>query len=358
VYPYALYIGVRERNRGALVLGIVTGLLAILAHPAAVLLAGGPLIVLSWTYLRPQYLRALWRRQGFRWGVVVALLVLVALLVRFIPILHGWITEHDENPASGQFLLRSPPRLLKPAVYILAFVESWTVPVVLIGAVGVYYLWQARDRTLALYLTSLFLFPLTFLCLIMFRTPVSTYYLLPAAPVLFLGAGVFLDRAFEADWKLGPRWLVPAVLLILVLVPGMPTLVSQYLNGRRFDFRGVAQWLQPKLTEGDVIFSDSPASMGYYLPDADVKHLRYNLEPLKEAVRAVGERGGGGALWIVAPAPAHAFRTNLKQGGLSRWIYDNCQLRNTIGGSRVDFRQQYLQVYRCPPAPGSPTAES
>ncbi|MGH7580032.1 MAG: hypothetical protein ACREM9_07665, partial [Gemmatimonadales bacterium] len=176
--------------------------------------------------------------------------------------------------------------------------------------------------------------------------------------VLFLGAGVFLDRVVEADWRLGPRWLVPVILVILVLVPGTPTLVSQYLNGRRFDFREVAEWLRPKLTPGDVIFSDSPASMAHYLPDAEVNHLRYNIEPLKDAVRAVGELGRGGALWIVAPAPAHAFRTTLKQGGLSRWIYDNCQLRNTIGGSRVDFRQQYLQVYRCPPAPGSPTGVS
>jgi hypothetical protein len=358
VYPYALYIGARERSRGALLLGIVTGLLALLAHPASVLLVGGPLIWLAWTYLRPQYLKAMWSRQSVRWGSLVALLVVAAILVRFVPILQRWIWEHDENPASGQFLLRSPPRLLKPAVYILAYVEAWTVPVVLIGALGIYLLWQGRDRTLGVFLASLILFPLTFLCLIMFRTPVSTYYLLPAAPVLFLGAGVFLDRAMEVDWRLRPRWLAPALLLVLVLIPGTPTLVSQYLNGRRFDFKGVAQWLQPSLTPGDVIFSDQPVALGHYLPDADVRHLRYNTTPLSEAVRAVGDLGRGGALWIVAPAPAHAFRTNLRQGGLARWIYDNCQLRNTVGRSRVDFRQQYLQVYRCPPAPGSPTGDS
>ena len=352
VYPYALYIGLRERNRRALALGVVTGLLATLAHPAAVLLVGGPMIWLMVTYLRPRYLKKWWAQRSVRWGILIALIVAGALLARFIPILQGWISEHDENPGSGQFLLRAPPRALKPLVYILAYTEGLTVPLILTGALGIFMLWQSRDRNLALFLASLVVFPLTFLCLILFRTPVSTYYLLPAAPVFFMGAGYFLDRVFEIDWKLRPRWLVPATLVVLVLIPGTPTLVSQFLNGRRFDFRGVARWIEPRLTPGDVIFSDQPVVLDHYLPGTKVERLRYNIAPLSESARAAQESGG--ALWIVAPAPAHAFRTNLKQGGLIRWIYDNCQLSNTVGRSRVDLRQQYLQVYRCPPATAPP----
>lgn len=358
LYPYALYIGVRERNRRAFALGIVTALLATLAHPAAVLLVGGPGIWLLATYARPRYLKALWSQRSFRWGMALALIVGGAILVRFIPILQGWISEHDANPGSGQFLLRAPPRALKPVVYILAFVEGWTVPLVLTAAVGMYLLWQSRDRVLALFLAGLVVFPLIFLCLVMFRTPVSTYYLLPAAPVLFIGAGIFLDRVCAIDWGLRPRWILPAALLILVLVPGTPTLISQYLNGRRFDFRGVAQWLTPQLTPGDAVFSDQPVALGHYLPGVPVQRLRYNITPLSESMREADESGRGGALWIVAPAPAHAFRTNLKQGGLIRWIYSNCQLSNTVGRSRVDFRQQYLQVYRCPPAASPVSSES
>ena len=358
LYPYALYIGVREGNRRALVLGLVTAALAVLAHPAAVLLVGGPGIWLLVTYLRPRRLKQLWGQRSFRWGVLAAVIVAAVVVARFIPILQGWISEHDENPGSGQFLLRAPPRALKPLVYLLAYTEGLTLPVVLTGAVGIYLLWRERDRTLALFLASLVVFPLTFLCLILFRTPVSTYYLLPAAPVFFMGAGVFLDRVFQIDWGLRPRWILPATLAILVLIPGMPTLVSQYLNGRRFDFRGVAQWLTPRLTPGDAVFSDQPVALGHYLPEIEIQRLRYNTAPLRESVQAVRELERGGALWIVAPAPAHAFRTNLKQGGLIRWIYDHCQLSNTVGRSRVDFRQQYLQVYRCPPAPSPAIGES
>ena len=274
----------------------------------------------------------------------------VAILIRFIPILQGWIYEHDANPGPGQFLLRKPPRPLKPVLYVLAYVEAWTIPLILAGAAGIHLLWRDRDRMLAHYLVSLFLFPLVFLCLVMFRTPVSTYYLLAAAPVFFMGAGYFLDRVWQMEWSLRPRWLVPALIVVLMLIPGTPTLVSQLLNGRRFDFKAVAEWLQPRLTPGDIAYSDQPVALNHYLPELDVERLRYSTEPLTEAVRTVERLGRGGALWIIAPAPAHAFRTNLRQGGLARWMYENCQLSNTVGRSRVDFRQQYLQVYRCPPS--------
>jgi hypothetical protein len=156
---------------------------------------------------------------------------------------------------------------------------------------------------------------------------------------------------FEIDWTLRPRWLLPATVAAVVLTAGAPTLISQYRNGRRFDFRGVANWLAPRLTPEDVIFSDQPMVLAYYLRGTQVQKLRPNRAPLMESVRALRQSGNGTALWIVAPAPAHAFRTDLKQAGLAGWMYDNCQLRNTVGAGRIDFRQQYLQIYRCPPSP-------
>ena len=218
--------------------------------------------------------------------------------------------------------------------------------------VGVYAVWR-RDRALGIFLASLALFPLAFIALISARTPVSTYYLLPTAPVFFIGAGVFLDRVFAADWGLRPRWLIPGTILVTFLSATMPTLVSQYRNGRRFDFRGGAQWLQPHVSEGDAIYSDQPMVLAHYLKGEEVQKLRANPEPLEEALDQV-RRSGGKALWVIAPAPAHAFRTNLKPGGLADWLWSTCQMRNTIGQGRLDFRQQYLQIYQCPP--GAPTA--
>jgi hypothetical protein len=350
VYPYAFYLGIRDGNRRALALGLVTAALAVLAHPVSILLVGGPVIWLAFTYLRPRYLKRAWANNSFRWGAALAVVLVGALTLRVLPLFQDWISMHDKNPGMGQFLLgpKKGPGI-KQLVLLTAYMESFTLPVVLGGSVGVYLFWQERDRTLGLFLGSLAFFPLAFIALVSARTPVSTFYLLPAAPVFFMGIGIFLDRIFQLDWGVRPRWLVPATILAVFISAGAPTLVSQYRNGRRFDFRGVAQWLEPRLSRGDVVFSDQPMVLAHYLKPLPVQKIRRNPDPLEEAVSEV-RRSGGEALWVVVPAPAHAFRTNLKPGGLADWIYTNCQMRNTVGTGRLDFRQQYLQVYRCPPS--------
>jgi Dolichyl-phosphate-mannose-protein mannosyltransferase len=357
VYPYAIYRGIREADSRLLALGIVTGVLAVLAHPVSILLVGGPAIWLLAVYLRPSQLSRLWSQRTLRWGVALAAVLLGILTVRLIPVFQGWIAEHDKAPGSGQFLLRAPGgQGLKQILYLVGYVESLTPPVALAGAVGVYLIWRERDRTLALLLISLGLFPVVFLALVSFRTPVSQYYLLPAIPVVFMGAGVFLDRLFEIDWKLRPRWLIPVTLTLIILSAGAPTLLSQYRDGRRWDFRSVARWMVPRLGSEDPVFSDQPLVLAHYLPGHEVQRLREPEALVQTAHRL--RQAGRGVMWIVLPAPSHAFRTSPLLGTLSYWMYENCQLRNTVGVGGFDFRQQYLQVYRCPPTPPRDLAAS
>ena len=87
--------------------------------------------------------------------------------------------------------------------------------------------------------------------------------------------------------------------------------------------------------------------MQYYLPEHPVEHLLLDLGLLTQAMDELKQAGRGGALWIVAPAPSNARRPTLKQGGMIEWIYGNCQLRNTVGVGRYDFRQDYLNIFRC-----------
>ncbi|HUR96233.1 MAG TPA: glycosyltransferase family 39 protein [Gemmatimonadales bacterium] len=349
IYPYALYLGIRDRSRSALAVGIVTAVLAALAHPVSVLLFGGLGLWLLTRFRRPADLKQLWDQRSVRWGLVVALILLVVMIVRFIPILQGWIAQHDRTGA-GQFLLR--PRVgdgLRQLVYLAAFVDGLTLPLALAGVLGLYILWSERDRPLALLLICLAGFPIVFLTLISLRTAVSTYYLLPAIPVFFLGAGVFIDRLIDADRTLRPRWLLPAAVTLLIVAAGVPTLVSDYRDGRRYDFRRAAMWLETRLAAADVVFSDQPIVLAHYLPERRIQKLRSSSEALADSLRGLERAGAGGSVWVVAPAASHAFRSNLKAGGLSTWIYANCQLRNSLGVGRVDYRQEYLQIYRCPP---------
>jgi len=87
VYPYALYLGVREGNRRALAFGLVTAVLAVLAHPVSILLVGGPAIWLALTYLRPRYLKDAWSHKGFRWGAALAVIVAAVIAARLLPLL-------------------------------------------------------------------------------------------------------------------------------------------------------------------------------------------------------------------------------------------------------------------------------
>ena len=355
IYPYALYLGVRDRNRWALAVGLVTLLLAVLSHPVSAILLGGPAIWLLVSFARPSRLRQAWTQRGFRWGVAVVAVLLLALAVRLVPLFEGWITMHDKNPGMGQFLLGPKwPNGPKQMLIVMAYLESLTFPLSAAAIAGVYLIWRQRDPSLGLLLATLAVFQLGFIALVSTRTPVSPYYLVPAAPAFYLGAGVFFDRVCAVDWKAGARWLMPAAIVLAYLSAGMPTLISQYRNGRRYDFRGVAQWLSPQISKADVIFSDQPMVLAHYLTGVQVQKLRQSPAALRDSLNGLrsGERG---TLWIVAPAPGHAFRTNLKAGGLADWMYGNCQLRNTVGRGRLDFRQQYLQVFRCPPSVGGTT---
>jgi mannosyltransferase len=346
VYPYALYIGLREHNRRALALGLVTGVLASLAHPCSVILVGGLGVWILATYLTRDQLAHLWGQKSVRWGTLVAVILTGAIAVRFIPMLNGWLYHRTSSSA---FLFHLPNgRGMREISYLLSFAESTTVPLVLTAIAGIYLLWQMRDRSLAVLLVSLFTFQLVFLTLVRLRAPISTFYLVPSLPVLFIGAGVFLDRPAAMEWKLRPAWLFSATVAGMMLAAGAPTLVSQYLDGRRWDFRAVARWLDGPLAAGDIVFSDQSSVMAHYLPEANVRRLVADPVLLEQAVRMLHQSRPEGALWIVAPAPSHAFRTNRNLGSLNRWMYSYCQLRNSVGVGRVDFRQQYLEVFRCP----------
>lgn len=358
VYPYALYLGIRNRSRGWLALGCVCAVLSALAHPVSFVLLGGIALWLA-PELKREHLTRLWGQKAVRWGVGISGVVVAVALVRLVGFLQGWISMHDRTPGYGQFL--HPQRLatgLRQVMYLAGFVESLTFPVVLLAIAGIYWLWHWGDRSLGRFFASLAGFHIGFLTLVSTRTSVSFYYLLPAVPVFFMGAGIFIDQLFrvEAPWR--ARWLLPMLVLSISVVAAAPTLVSDALDGRRYDFRAGARWIQPRLGPGDIVISDQPMVMGYYLPEHPVRHLLQDLGLLTQALDELRQAGRGGALWIVAPAPSHARRPTMKQGGMIDWIYENCQLRNTIGVGRVDFRQEYLHVFRCPSASVSDSAAS
>jgi len=350
IYPYALYLGIRDRSRGWLALGILTAALAALAHPVSVLLVGGLLLFLV-TSLRREELARYWNPKVVWRFAVPALAVLGLVLMHFLPVLQGWIRMHDRSRGFGQFLRPAQPvQGLRQLVYLSIYVESLTVPVVLGALIGVYWLWQSRDRSVARLLICLALFHVGFLTLLTLRTSASQYYLLPAVPIFYLTAGYFVDQLFRTDTPFRPRWVLPTFVLLTAIAFGAPTLVSDLREGRRYDFRGAARWLVARVSPADIVYSDQPMVTAHYLPEHEVRHLRKDLSLLTGAMDQLRQDGRGGALWLVVPAPSHAYRPNLKEGGMINWIYGHCWLRSSTGVGRVDFRQDYLHIYYCRPS--------
>jgi len=354
VYPYAIYRGVRERRPGLLALGIVTCVLAAFAHPVGILPLGG----LGWfllTQLRRENLRRLWLDRKYRWAGLLVLVLAGVLLVHYLPLLQARVA--NVRVADHFLSLPSQPGVRQLAL-IMSYTENLTLPLVLSGLAGIYVLWRQGPRELALLLACVFIFPWAFIILVSLTASAGLAYLLPSVPALFIGGGVFLNKLSSMVWVPLPRWLVPATVVAFVVAPNIPTILSQYRDGRRADLRGVARWLAPQLGPGDLIRSDQWRTLTHYLPGGRVENLTGDVEPLEDAFGRIRSSGGRGVLWIVSPVSG-GMRSNPRMRTFKQWVYDHCRLRETFGVPRLDFRQNGLQVYRCAESPSpEPSATS
>jgi predicted small integral membrane protein len=339
IYPAAIFIGLREQNRNWLIGGIVFGILAILAHPTAAILLGGLLLWATVPHLRPDRVREAWRQRGVRWGALgLALSVLVIVFV-FTPVLREW--------------MRMPHQArLKGGALILSFVDGVTSGLALIALVGLVWLWRTGERSLSALLLCMIVVTVGFNLGLSYITAVSTAYLLPAAPAFFIAGAAFLDRFAATDRFLTPHGLLTAAIAALVISDNVPVLLSNYLDGSRADFRSGAQYVKAHMQAGDVVFSDQYPVLQHYLPGVDVLPMTRNPASLARYLSEAQQKVPTASLWSVAlVAPRGGFRTH-SLPRVSSWIFANCQLAATFGIPRLDFRQNELQVYRCPPEPG------
>ncbi len=146
VYPYALYLGIRDGNGRMLALGSATAVLAVLAHPVSVLLLGGLGAWIIVTYAKRDRLAQLWSRKDVRWGAFLAVILVVLIAMRFVPMLQSWIRAHDQVPVNertGEFLLHTPGgQGVKQISLLLVYVQNLTPPLIVAGILGIYMLWR------------------------------------------------------------------------------------------------------------------------------------------------------------------------------------------------------------------------
>jgi hypothetical protein len=335
IFPVAFYIGVREQNRRWLGFGAITGLLAILAHPVAGLLFGGLLAWAALPHFRRDRIRKAWTQPSVRWVALALCTVTLALVLLFWPVLREWMRMPHEARHRG-------------AALILSYVDGLTVGLVLIGTLGILWLWQTGERSLAFLLGCLVVVPTIFCVGLSYVTAVSTAYLLPTAPVFFIGAAAFLDRLAAQEGALRPKGIVTGAVTGMLVLANVPVLISHYLDGSRGDFRSAARYVQAHWAQGDVIYSDQYPVLQHYLPGVQVFGMTRDPANLERALREARQERPEATLWTVAlVAPRGGFRTH-SLPRLSSWLFANCRLAAAYGVPRLDFRQNEIQVYRCP----------
>lgn len=344
-YPLAFYIGIREHKRPWIIGSLLLGVLAMLAHPTAGLLAGGIGLWVIVTYGKRVDLQRVRASQAGRWVLAAAVLAAGLTALWLIPLLQAWVATSHMKRLSGTAL-------------VLSQIDGLTAELSLVAIAGILWIWH-RDRSLAVFLAALVLVPTAFLVALSYETAVSTAYLFPTAPVFFIGAALFLDQLTRLPVEPWTRRLLATTVLAVLLASNVPGLWSQYRDGGRPDFRAAAAYLKPRLGPEDGIASDQSRTLKHYLPEARITPLRRRPEKIQEAFDTVRLATSDGRLWIVVQASLRAGFKNHKLGlgPIADWVYTSCQLRHTVEQPRLDFRNNGLQIFECPVSGGLPSQQ-
>lgn len=336
IYPVLLFRGLHTTSVRSIATGLAVAALAILAHPSAGVLLGGVCIWLAVSVVVSMPRRA--QAPGQVWSIVAVGGAIVVASILLGPTLIRWADRAHTGYHRGVPL-------------VLSFGDAISAGLIVLAMAGLLDLWRAGHRSLATFLGAVAGFPVIALVTLSHWMPVYTGYLFVAAPPLFLAAGAFLDRVAAKGSDGAGRRLVAGTCLLLVLAAGAPPLLSQYRDGGRPDFRGAARHLHARVRTGDGVVSREATLISHYLPGVPVAELVLEPTVLDDALQDTRERHGA-ALWLVAVIARRGGFGDRTLAGAAEWIWTRCRVSAVLAVSRLDYKYNELQVYRCSTARG------
>jgi mannosyltransferase len=333
-FPLLLYLGLRDRNARLLVAGLATAMAGMLAHAST-----GLLLVTFGVWLALTAVpRADLRRSTTRWtlvtGGLIGAVIVGLVLYRLLPQLIRWNNLPQDWGHNSVSLL-------------LSYVD-WLSPIVLLfGIAGTAWMWRDGERALASLFAVTVTLPLVLVGVLSFFVPVSTAYVFCTTPLVFVACAYFLDRLTSVGPRVKGTGIVVTASILAIIAAGGPHIFSHFRDGSRLDFRGAAEHLRRHAVETDVLLSDQPRVLAYYLSDQPVQQFERATASLAAAAERARQISEDGEIWIVAAIRRRGGFSDIDLGAARDWVRDHCTLSESFFEPRLDYKYNELQVYRC-----------
>ena len=168
-----------------------------------------------------------------------------------------------------------------------------------------------------------------------------------APPICVLG-GLAVARIYE---RLKPFAPVSAMAWIgLVVLMSVPSVVSNYFDGSRHDFRSAVWYVADHFQAHDRVAGMSTGVLSYYHP---IFHDALPLtawDPVPDLETAAAKPG---RLWIVISSGRSG-----KPEALTRWLAEHSRLEAQFRQKRLDYYDYIVEVYLRPATTAASTNNS
>ncbi|MBK8015020.1 MAG: glycosyltransferase family 39 protein [Deltaproteobacteria bacterium] len=233
-----------------------------------------------------------------------------------------------------------------PSHLMLAIVGSVGWPVIILSCVGLLAI-ASRDRTTlpfwGLGLGALLVTGLVLPAWIVFRHA----YLFPLEVILILLAGFGVGLIYDSVRRTNPPAALVSFLGLCAL--NLPSSVSYFRDGARYDHRAAAAHLREKVGPTDRILSFAPHITSTYLPEHAAKvSLLKEGAPLPVVRAAMVELEPGRKLWLAM----HKGRGGLATEWITGLAEMGCSLVFQESQVRYDYYDFQVYLFECKRAQG------
>ncbi len=237
--------------------------------------------------------------------------------------------------------------------FLLGLAFNVTPLLILLAAIGA-FVQNVESRPRAPFLLASAIAPVVLLCVLtLFSVEAQARYAMAGMPSVLLLCGVGVERMTVAiDRGAG---VARAAVLVAVLAPLAPGVVSNLRDGDRHDFAAASEHVERELQAGQSLYSESHTLLGYFLWGLDRWLLEgtgeppfplvfEELPPTKaqlDTLRRVRPEA-----WFVIPDNKFQALPATGHAEFQTWLRENGAVDARFGVRRLDYHWNLLTVYR------------